>query len=178
MKNSSDLIMVTGNEGKAKEVSLALGKPVHQVDLHLDEIQSLELAHIVRRKAEDAFKILQKPLLTDDAGLFVPKWEGFPGPFVKYITGPQLMLEIAKSLTDRRAYFVCAMAYHDGQTIHIAEGRIDGKLSTEMIGNGWGFDSIFFPDESSQTMGQLRDSGVKIISHRYKALEQLKKLFT
>lgn len=172
--------MVTGNKGKVVEVSLGLGKPITQVELHIDEIQSLDLSHIVKRKAEDAFAILKKPLLTDDAGLFIYEWQGFPGPFVKYIEssgGPRLMLDMAQTLIDRRAYFICAMAYHDGENIHVAEGRLEGRLSIEIQPGGWGFDPIFIPEGYNQTMGYLRDNKVTFISHRNRALDQLKKLF-
>jgi XTP/dITP diphosphohydrolase len=180
MKNTSDLVMVTGNKGKVVEVSRGLGKPVTQVELDLDEVQSLELSYIVKRKAEDAYKIIQKPLLTDDAGLFIYEWQGFPGPFVKYIEscgGPELMLDMTKSLKDRHAYFVCAMAYHDGKTVHVAEGRLEGRLSIEIQPGGWGFDPIFIPEGYNQTMGYLRDNKVPFISHCNRALDQLKKLF-
>ncbi len=180
MKNTSDLIMVTGNKGKVAVVSRALSRPVTQVELHLDEIQSMDQSEIVKRKSEDAHQIVQKPLLTDDGGLYIYEWKGFPGPFVKYIEssgGPQLMLDMARSLTDRRAYFICAMAYHDGKDVHVAEGRLEGRLTTQLQGEGWGFNPIFIPEEYDQTMAQLYTAGIPFVSHRHKALDQLKKFF-
>lgn len=180
MKNTSELIMVTGNKGKASVVSSALERPVVQMDLELDEIQSLDLSLIAKRKAEDAYRIIQKPLLTDDAGVYIYEWNGFPGPFVKYIEssgGAQLMLDMTKSLKDRSAYFVCAMAYHDGKNIHVAEGRLEGKLSSQLQGEGWGFNPIFIPEGYDQTMAQLYTAGIPFVSHRHQALQELKKLF-
>lgn len=174
---TSDLIFVTGNAGKVVDVSRVLSIPLHQVDLDIDEIQSLDLEKIARHKAIAAFAQLQERLIVDDTGVYIKAWHGFPGPFIKHIQtagGAQLLLDMMRGQTERRAYFHCVAAYHDGKDIHIHTGRLDGTITTSLQGEGWGFTAIFIPDGYTKTMAQLRSEGIPFNSHRHQAFTGLR----
>ena len=171
------LAFVTGNEGKIKEAQEILGIPIEIVKAELDEIQSLDIELIAKRKAQDAFAKLQKPLLVDDAGLFIEAWNGFPGAMVKFIDvagGNELLLKMLVAESNRRAYFKSCVGFHDGKTISVFSGEAHGSIATTQRGNnGWGYDPIFIPEGSEQTFAEMTTEEKNKISHRRKALTKL-----
>jgi XTP/dITP diphosphohydrolase len=45
----------------------------------------MDILEIVKKKAEDAYYALGKPVMVEDTGFFIEAHQGFPGPFIKYI---------------------------------------------------------------------------------------------
>src|SRR3972149_1427183 len=91
------IYIATTNKGKVEEISEMLKIPLEFAKLELDEIQSMDLEYVARKKAEEAFKILKKPVIVDDVGVYFKAWNKFPGPFVKYIhilLGNKKLLEL------------------------------------------------------------------------------------
>ena len=57
-------------------------------------------------------------------------------------------------------------------------GEIRGNISNKMLGkNGFGYDSIFIPNNFSQTFGQMGKKKKMLLDHRYIAFKKLKKKF-
>ena len=57
---------------------------------------------------------------------------------------------------------------------HFFEGKINGTISTEILGdNGFGYDPIFIPDGFSKSFAQMSADEKNAISHRAKAVEKL-----
>jgi XTP/dITP diphosphohydrolase len=78
----------------------------------------------------------------------------------------------------RTARFVCviAAAFPDG-TNKTVRGTIEGIIGYESKGaNGFGYDPIFYLPEYGCTSAQLSPEEKNKISHRGKALQQMKKL--
>lgn len=173
-----ELYFVSSNEGKIIEAQHILGFPLKIAKLSLHEIQSLDVEEIVRIKAEDAYRQIQQPLLVDDAGMYIEAWNGFPGPFIKFVSdagGPDLLLQMMRSETNRKAYFQASIGYHDGKDIHIFSGKVFGHVTDEKRGeNGWGFDPVFQPDGHTLTLSEMTLEDKNKISHRKFALEQLR----
>ncbi len=130
------LHFVTSNKNKARDAQEILGFPLEIVQLELLEIQSMDLEVIVMHKADEAFKILKKPLIVDDVGLFIDAWNGFPGPFVKFIgkNSYNQLLRMLSSEINRKAYAKVAIGYHDGEKIHTFFGQMDGEIAFEERG--------------------------------------------
>ena len=62
----------------------------------------------------------------------------------------------------------------DGETV-TALGTIEGRIGYELIGdNGFGYDSIFYLPEYGRTAAELSDEEKNAISHRSRALAQMK----
>ena len=74
-----NLTFITGNPGKAEEISRYLGLPVEHVSLDLDEIQSLDLEEIVRDKAARAYEKVRRPVLVEDVSLVFSAFGKLPG---------------------------------------------------------------------------------------------------
>ena len=77
---------------------------------------------------------------------------------------------------ERNARFVCAIAavFPDGETV-VTRGVIEGRIGYELRGdNGFGYDPIFYLPEYGRTAAELTDEEKNRISHRSRALEQMK----
>jgi len=172
-----ELCFVTSNERKIIEAEAILSFPIVICKLDLPELQSLDFKKIIENKAREAFDILHKPLLVDDAGLCINAWGGFPGPLVKFLIesgGNDLLVQMMSDESDRGAQAVSALGYHDGKTVHTFVGRAKGEIVRAPRGKGWGWEPIFQPDGHALTYAELGLEEKNKISMRRLALEQFK----
>src|SRR5690348_6445046 len=112
------LLMATGNMGKVKEAQAILKKDIEFVNAEFDEVQSMDLEYVAKRKVEQAYLKLKQPVIIDDVGVFIEVWNGFPGPFAKYILdslGNKGVLKLLKNEKNRKAVVRSAIGYHDGK---------------------------------------------------------------
>lgn len=174
------LYFVTGNKGKAREAQQILGIPIEITKIELDEIQSLDLKKIVEHKLKQAFDKVKSPVIVDDVSLQLDVWNGFPGPFVKYLHvasdgNNELILRMLKNESNRNGILVATIGYHDGENIHFFTGEIRVTISTEERGiNGWGLDPILIPEGQTVTYAEMSEEEKNADSHRKRALKKLK----
>jgi XTP/dITP diphosphohydrolase len=170
--------VATTNPGKKKEISDILKSDLEFIELGLDEVQSMDIAYVSKKKSEEAFSLLKKPVITDDVGVFIEAWNGFPGPFAKYILetlGNKNILKLLENEKNRNVVVKSAVSYHDGKIVHTFIGVVEGKLAfTEKGDYGWGFDPIIIPKGEKRTFGQMKPQEKNSISHRRKALDMFK----
>lgn len=173
------ITLITGNEGKAREYASLLGIEIGAVKEDLVEIQSLDVVEVVTRKAQDAYSKLHSPVLVDDTGLSLTAWNGLPGALVAHFissVGPQGILDMAASFSDRSARVTTALGYADASGVRIFTGSLSGTLATERRGDGgFGYDSIFVPDGGDLTFAEMSSEEKNAISHRRLAVEELRK---
>jgi XTP/dITP diphosphohydrolase len=90
----------------------------------------------------------------------------------------KLLAELAPLSEDKReAYYICTAALADPQgAIHaVVEGRCYGRIITEYRGTGgFGYDPLFLIPEYHQTFGELSPRVKHALSHRGRALAQLR----
>ena len=118
--------------------------------------------------------------LADDSGLSVVALGGAPGVRSARYAGEAcdtpsnnaLLLQNMQGVTDRRAYFTCAMALVDPKgEEHAAEGRCYGTIAESPAGvAGFGYDPLFIPEGFSVSFAELRPEEKNAISHRGRAL--------
>lgn len=125
------------------------------------------------------------PALADDTGLFVPDLDGWPGVLANRI-GDDAQSRIdalqaaidAAGLDTPSAYFQTALAFHDPRTDNtfIAHGTCTGTILPEprSTGEGFGYDPIFEVADSGKTFGELSLNEKHSVSHRGKAISQMK----
>ncbi|MHC1629127.1 MAG: XTP/dITP diphosphatase [Candidatus Nezhaarchaeales archaeon] len=171
---------VTSNPNKANEsVSILkeMGIDVEPVLIRIPEIQSDDLVEIAKFRAREAYRRLKRPVIVEDAGLFIDALNGFPGPYSSYVfktIGNDGVLKIMKNVRTRRATFKSVVAFHNGKRILTFTGEVRGRISFKPKGSSWGFDPIFEPKGlKGLTYGQLSPETKNKISHRRKALEKL-----
>ena len=175
----SQFKFVTGNANKVREAGDILGVTLEQVEVGgIFEMQTQDIEELVNHKCQQAYDLLKCPVLVEDSGLLFNAWNGLPGALVKWFectVGCEGMLKMLQSFEDRDATAVCCFAMHDGKNIRIARGEIEGTIATEIRGgNGFGWDVIFIPDGYQRTFAEMLPRDKNAISHRKKALENLK----
>ena len=196
------IIFATGNEGKMKEIRMILadmGLPIQsmkQADIVLDieengrtfEENAVIKAKAVAQAARE--KGISAIVLADDSGLEIDYLNKEPGIYSARYMGEDTsyhiknanLLERLEGVADeqRTARFVCAIAaiLPDG-TQWITRGTIEGRIGYEEKGeNGFGYDPIFYLPEYQCYSAELSPEEKNKISHRGKALEEMKRILT
>ncbi len=165
------------NQNKYFEVQLILSTQNISVDFAqtcLVEVQSDSLEEIARQKAKTAFAKLGRPVIVEDDGLFIDSLAGFPGQYSSFVfktIGNDGILKLLAGSAKRSAYFRSLIAFYNGKTLSISEGRVDGRISDRITEGGWGYDPIFMPVGTNLTFAQLKKSKNEY-SHRKRALEK------
>ncbi|MCZ6506936.1 MAG: hypothetical protein O7A04_02645, partial [Acidobacteria bacterium] len=78
-------VLVTSNPCKLAETRRILGCEIESLDLDLPEIQSLDLAEVLRAKADEAARHAVGAFVVEETGLELAALNGFPGPLVKWM---------------------------------------------------------------------------------------------
>ncbi len=134
-------------------------------------------------KAQTVSKALNLPALADDSGICVNALGGMPGVYSARYSGDgidehnnNLLLKNLEDKADRSAKFVCCLVYYDvnGEII-TSQGETHGRILFAREGsNGFGYDPIFFSNDLQKSMGLASAEEKNTVSHRYRALVQLK----
>ena len=140
-----------------------------------------------RKKASELARHLKHWVLGEDSGLVVPGLGGRPGVYSARYAGKQgddaannrkLLAELAPLPDDRRAaYYVCTAALADpaGEVKAVVGGRCHGIIVKDYRGTGgFGYDPLFLIPEYHKTFGELSARAKHALSHRARALEQLR----
>jgi inosine triphosphate pyrophosphatase len=172
------ITFITGNEGKAREMSQLLEIPLNNIKLDLPEIQSANMAEIIETKTKEAFTQINGPVLVDDVSLDFCAWGSLPGPFIKWFlkgAGTEKICKMLNSFEDRSSIAHCYLGYYDGEKLMIFDGQMKGEISTEPRGeNGLGWDPIFIPEHSQKTFAEMSSEEKNADSHRSRAVAKLK----
>ena len=124
--------------------------------------------------------------LGEDSGLAVDCLNGEPGIYSARYAGEakddlancKKVLERMKGVPEakRAAAFVSAVSLATPErVIATVEGKVEGRIANEMRGtNGFGYDPLFFYPEFGTTFGQVDTKKKHSVSHRGKALQQIK----
>lgn len=189
------MIFATGNMGKLKEIKDILGDSGEEIismkeagiDMDIEENGStFEENAIIKAKA--IMEVTGQIVLADDSGLEVDALNKEPGIYSARYMGVDTSYEIKNQNIidrlegvegeDRSARFVCAIAaaFPNGEVI-VTRGTIEGVIAKEPAGvNGFGFDPIVYVPEYGMTTGQMEPEQKNQISHRGKALMEMKKI--
>lgn len=175
----TDLVFVTSNVNKIREAQAVLGVELARADLDLDEIQSLSVEEVVRRKALLAHERLGRPVLAEDTALELAGLGGFPGPLVRWLltsVGPAGIARLTHAFDDTRATARCVVCATDGAAQVLAEGLVPGSIAPEPRGeSGFGWDSVFVPDEGrGLTYAEMTPDAKNAVSHRRRAFLALR----
>ncbi|CAK7086697.1 non-canonical purine NTP pyrophosphatase [Tissierella sp. P1] len=188
------LVVSTGNQHKVEEIKNILEglsiEVVSKKDVGLGDLEVIEDGETLEenslKKAKALAERLDYMVLADDSGLFVDILNGEPGVYSSRYAGEEgndkknnnkLLEELEDiPLKERNAEFktVIVLITEDKESI-IVYGECKGKVGFELKGkNGFGYDPLFTPDGYDKTFGELGEEIKNKISHRAKALENLK----
>lgn len=198
MSRSTDMdkiIFATSNEGKMKEIKMimkdlscniiSLKEAGIKADIEENGKTFEENALI---KARAISKLENVLVLSDDSGLEVDYINKEPGIYsarymgedTSYTVKNNSIIERLKEAkgTERSARFVCVIAavFPDGREF-TTRATIEGLIAYEEKGsNGFGYDPILYVPEYDMTTAQMPAEIKNEISHRGKALEEMKKI--
>jgi XTP/dITP diphosphohydrolase len=189
-----DLLIATGNAGKAAEIRAVLG------DLPID-FRTLEDFPEIKLVQESGCTYEENAILkaryyaqqtglwalADDSGFAVEALGGAPGIFSARDAGAgasdsvriaHLLRELGNvTSASRKASFACVVALADSSStlanveFGVCEGRI---ISEPRGGNGFGYDPIFVPRDFHETFAELPMNIKNSISHRAQALHAMR----
>ncbi len=188
------IIIASNNAGKLREFQAIL-KPFGLEVISQREagfVQDVEetgttFAENAAIKAQAVHAAMHCPVIADDSGLMVDALDGAPGVYSHRFAGEdatdadrnaKLLQELDGVPTEKRtARFVCALCYLDADgTAQAFSGVCEGVIGTEPRGeNGFGYDPLFYVNGTS--MAEMTEAEKNQISHRGRALEQLKEYF-
>lgn len=187
------IIFATTNQNKVREVKMMMDDMDVElftlkdagIDVEIVEDGSTFVENAII-KAKAIMELTCEIAVADDSGLEVDYLNGAPGIYSARYLGEEtsyekknahIINELKEAKGDERsARFVCAMAvaFPDGK-IETCQGTIEGFIGYEEKGtNGFGYDPIVYVPEYKMTTGEMEPRLKNSISHRGKALEQMK----
>ena len=182
------LIFASHNEHKTTEIRQLLPPDIQLLSLndlnYHDEIEesAATLEGNALLKATHVFTLFKLPCFADDSGLEVEALDNRPGVYsARYAGEPKnddrniaKLLDDLKGSTNRSARFRTVITLILPTTTLSFEGIIEGEIIHEKKGsNGFGYDPVFQPIESSITFAQMSMEQKNTISHRALALEKM-----
>ena len=182
------LVCASANPDKVAEIRQLLAGVVDLLPRPSDVPDVVEDADSLlgnaRLKAAALSAATGKPAVADDTGLEVVALDGAPGVDAAHYAGEgcsyadnrrKLLAEL-DGVADRRAAFktVAIVMWPDGREVAV-EGLCPGVITTEERGDvGFGYDSIFQPDEGDgATFAEMTADAKHAISHRGRAFGAL-----
>lgn len=194
MKNSlpPKLVMASGNPGKIKEIARLLAplniEVVPQSDFDVEEAVEDGDTFVANAiiKARHASAATGLPAIADDSGLAVDALDGRPGVYSARYAGENatddenidLLLEELAGVEERArtAAFHCVACYVEDAEAEpvIAKGQWRGRILESRRGEGgFGYDPVFFDDETGKASAELSPQEKNARSHRGQALNAL-----
>ena len=188
------LVLGTGNRKKGLELRQLL-EPLglriqtladYPSALAVDETGDSFAANAALKATRQA-RHLNRWVLGEDSGLVVDALGGAPGIFSARYAGPDatdpqnnehLLAELGDTPPQRRtAYYVChvTLADPEGNLRAESEAVCRGRIRREPAGSGgFGYDPLFEILEYHHTFGELGPAVKAVLSHRARAVEQLR----
>lgn len=189
-----ELVFVSNNIGKIKEIQMLLPENIKILSLHdigctediPETADTLEGNAIL--KADYVTQNYGLPCFADDSGLEVESLNGAPGVHsARYAGEPKndnnnidkLLFELTNK-ENRKARFKTVIALNLNNKQELFSGTVHGNIIHEKRGtNGFGYDPVFSPEGYNQTFAEMSIDEKSKISHRANAVKQLiKRLLT
>lgn len=185
-----EIIVASNNKGKLREIQDILRgyKVISMKDIGIDidiEENGETFAENALIKARTIAKMTGKLCIADDSGLCMEAFDGFPGIKTARFLGEnatqaernEYIVEKVQGLPreKRKAKFVCTIAVvipeKEEKTF---TGELEGYIATKIrTQGGFGMDPIF-ELEDGKTLAEIGTEAKDKVSHRYKALVQLR----
>ena len=173
------ITFITGNEHKVKEAENIFKDydiELEHIDLGYDELQGT-LEEVALSGAKYASRKLDRPVIVEDAGLFIKALKGFPGTYSHYVQdtlGNQGILKLMEDVSDRYAEFRSVIGYcAPNSEPKTFLGKVEGEIAVEERGDlGFAFDPLFYVPSLDKTFGELTTEEKNQFSHRKNSLKK------
>ncbi|NNE60021.1 MAG: RdgB/HAM1 family non-canonical purine NTP pyrophosphatase [Woeseia sp.] len=197
--DGSKLLVATHNAGKLEEIRHLLADfgiaAVGGAEMGLPEPKETGTTFVenARIKAHAASAATSLPALADDSGIEIDALGGAPGVYTadwaETESGRDFVLAMSRAHDELlrsgapqpwSARFCCTfvLAWPDGHD-EVFRGEMEGSIVWPMRGKqGHGYDPIFQPTGMTETFGEMDRWAKNKISHRAKAFESLRTVFS
>ena len=182
------LIFATNNQNKVDEVRIVLGDIFDiitlreaGIDIDIPEHHDTLEANATE-KSMTIYKMTNKSCFSEDTGLEVPALNGAPGVKSARYAGEgrsfedniDKLLNNLLPLVERNARFRTIISLIINGVETQFEGICTGVILKERRGNkGFGYDTVFMPDGSNKSFGDMTTEEKGQFSHRKKAMVKL-----
>ena len=186
------IFLATKNKGKIKEMKEILSgfKDIEIVSF-LDDIETPEIVEDgttfeenSQKKALEIAKFLNMYTIADDSGISVETLGGAPGIYSARYSGENAtaeenlnkLLEVMRDKENKKAKYVAVITIASPELEYKSfRGELEGEIISQKRGtNGFGYDPIFYLKDYDKTTAEISAEEKNKISHRGKALQQLK----
>ena len=175
-----EIIFVTHNKGKIAYAQAKLKNIKLKINEYdNDDPRSDDVKYISKCKVIEAYKLVQKPCISQDCGFWIDELNGFPKAFVHFCLetiGIKGILKLMEGKKNRKCRFIECLSYYDGKNLYQFDGKHEGTLSEEILGNDsdkkwsdlW---FIFKPSGYDITMAQMTYDEIVNNLHSNSSLE-------
>jgi XTP/dITP diphosphohydrolase len=188
-----ELLVASGNKGKLVEIAKILDGCVERIysladfpDIPAVREDGDTFEENARKKAMNAALATGMPVLADDSGLVVDALDGRPGVYSARFAGEgsndaenndRLLKELAGVAAEKRTaafHCVAVLCFPDGSS-RVFRGELQGVILERPRGaGGFGYDPLFLVPDQGKTLAELHMDIKNGISHRGKALGDLR----
>ncbi|MFQ5795118.1 MAG: RdgB/HAM1 family non-canonical purine NTP pyrophosphatase [Candidatus Bipolaricaulia bacterium] len=186
-----EILLGTKNDGKIREIRRILSDleglkllTYREHDFSSVREDGRSFYENAAQKARNIKAEVGMTVLADDSGLKVEALGGRPGIRSSRFSGEgatdaennRKLLALMQGAGSRRARFrsVAVLSFPDGRE-WVAKGELHGRIAEAPRGDGgFGYDPLFVPEGYDRTLAELGPNVKDRISHRARALEQLK----
>lgn len=186
------IFLATKNKGKIKEMTDFLSK-LKDVEI-LSILDGINFPDVEedgttfeensKKKALEIAKHLKMYVIADDSGISAEGLDGRPGVYSARYAGENAtdddnnkkLIEELKNKSNKNAKYVAVITIASPDLKYKSfRGEVHGKIIDTPKGiNGFGYDPYFYREDYQLTFGELDKDIKNSISHRGKALEELK----
>jgi XTP/dITP diphosphohydrolase len=182
------LVFATNNKHKAAEIQLLVGdayqiktladigctEDIAETGSTLEENASIKSQYVYNHYGLNCF--------ADDTGLEVEALHGAPGVYSARYAGPQkkdsdnigLLLTNMDQQSNKKARFRTVISCIMDATEVMFDGILEGEIVAKQAGtNGFGYDPVFKPIDSTRTLAEMTTTEKNKISHRARATQKL-----
>lgn len=134
---------------------------VEPLDVPLDEIQSDNLEDITLKKAKQAFKLANQPVVVRVVSWNIIAMRGFPGVYAgriaRWLTADELLL-LLQDKTDRTISITYILTYYDGKRHKNFKQDLWGQVGNNPKGQGHVFEQLVTLTGQDKTLAELRET--------------------
>lgn len=159
-----ELAFVTGAARKVRTLQAALEPyaiTVEQLQLPVDEIQSEDAADVATKKAKEAYRLAQRPVVVTDTYWNILALRGFPGAYMHDVANwlrAEDFVRLMEGKADRTVVRTDTLAYYDGKRTKLFSRDHTGKLADTPQGEGLSIDQLVIMDGQTKTIAQQHET--------------------
>ena len=133
MSEKEEVVFVTHNKGKIASANKHLKEINFKIfEYELEEPRSDDIKYISKYKVMEAYKLVNKPCISLDCGLWIDELNGFPRAFVNFALETikiEGILKLMEGKENRKCRFTECFSYYDGKEVYQLMGKHEGTLS-------------------------------------------------